>query len=170
MYLAHITPALIARPSLPKASLGVLLFASVAIDFLSGILGALGVEYSTGSVPFYPWSHGLLMSGVISVAVTGVVFLGCRDIRTGVAVGLIYFSHWILDFISHPMGFGTPMEPDLPVAFANSPRVGLGVYNHIVPALVVEFGLFAAGIVYYLTRTRAADRVGIENSRFTLDR
>jgi len=159
VYLAHITPALVARPSVPKASLGVLLLASLAIDVLSGVLGIFGVEY-TGEVPFYPWSHGLLMAGVFTVVIIIIALIVSRDLRTSAVIGAVYFSHWILDFISHPMGFGTPMEPDLPLAFGNSTRIGLGLYNYVIPALVTEFGLFAFGIIYYLTRTRALDRTG----------
>jgi hypothetical protein len=161
MYFAHITPALVAKTVVPRVSLGILLLASMAIDVLSGVLAAVGIErFGADGVFYYPWSHGLLMSAVISVVLFLAVLLICRCARSAAAISLVYFSHWVLDFVSHPMGFGTPMEPDLPLAFANSPRVGLGIYNHVAPALIVELTLFAAGITLYLLRSRAVDRTG----------
>lgn len=72
----------------------------------------------------------------------------------------VVFSHWVLDFISHPMGLGKPLPPDLPLLFEGSPKVGLGLYNSVAAAVPVELGLFAAGIVVYLVKTKAKDRTG----------
>jgi hypothetical protein len=161
MYFAHISAALVAKPAVPKVSLGVLLVASLAIDILSGVFMIIGIEYtSSDGVPYFPWSHGLLMASVFTVVVFLGALLATRNRRSSIAIGLVYFSHWVLDFIAHPMGFGAPMEPDLPLAFANSPRVGLGLYNYVVPALVTEFAVFAGGIVYYLVKSRSIDTTG----------
>jgi hypothetical protein len=161
MYLAHISAALVAKTNAPRASLGVLLVASVGLDVLSGILALTGVErLGTDGTLYYPWSHGLLMSGVWSVTVMIAALLISRDLRTSFVVGAVVLSHWALDFVSHPMGFGTRLPPDLPLAFGGSARVGLGVYNNAAAALIVEFGLFAAGITYYLLRTKATSRTG----------
>jgi hypothetical protein len=66
-----------------------------------------------------------------------------RDRCVGLVVGLLVFSHWVLDFISHPIPFssfswrswqwsyGHPLPSDLPLLFGASPKVGLGLYNSI---------------------------------------
>ena len=78
-------------------------------------------------------------------------------------MGLLVFSHWVLDFVSHPIPFpsfswrswqwsyGHPLPPDLPLLFANSPRVGLGLYNSIsaVEGTMLEFGMFILGLAIY---------------------
>jgi hypothetical protein len=106
------------------------------------------------------WSHGLFMAVVWAMLAAAVAFLLSRDRRTSIVIGLVVFSHWVLDFISHPMGLGQKLPPDLPLFFEGSPKVGLGLYNSLPAALITEFGLFIAGIVFYLLRTRPADRTG----------
>jgi hypothetical protein len=54
-------------------------------------------------------------------------------------IGALVLSHWVLDFISHPMGMGKELPPDLPLLFGNSTRVGLGLYNSLPAALGTEF-------------------------------
>jgi hypothetical protein len=58
------------------------------------------------------------------------------------------------------MGLGQELPPDLPLLFEGSPKVGLGLYNSVPLALIIEFGLFAAGIAVYLLTTRPQDRTG----------
>jgi hypothetical protein len=65
-------------------------------------------------------------------------------------IGLIIFSHWVLDFITHPM-FGGP--PDLPLLFDGSPnaskyRDGVATWMNPVRSLVtpVSQGLFAGSL------------------------
>jgi len=93
-----------------------------------------------------------------------------RDNRTGAVLGLLVFSHWVLDFISHPMARVTlrPFSvtpaagPDLPILFDRSPKVGLGLYNSVggvIAGVVIEVGLLALGIVSYLRRPRPTPSV-----------
>jgi hypothetical protein len=113
-----------------------------------------------GTVPNIPWSHGLLMSLVWSAATVGTVFAFTRSWRSGMILGGVVFSHWVLDYISHPMGFGEPLPPDLPLLFGSSPKVGLGLYNSLPAAIVTEIVLLAGGITVYLLSTRTYRREG----------
>ncbi len=73
-------------------------------------------------------------------------------------IGLAVFSHWLLDFVTHPM-FGGP--PDLPLLFEGSPKVGLGLYSAAGSTFTMAFelGLIVLGFaVYIATRRRAAAR------------
>ncbi len=162
----HFGVGLAAKRFAPRAHLGVLLLAADSLDLLWAVFNFAGIERidRKGRQTSAPWSHGLFMSGVWS-ATAGL--LGARlyrDNRTGVVIGLLVFSHWLLDFVSHPMArvslkpfTVTPTAPDLPVFFDRSPKVGLGMYNSaggFIAGVVAELGLIGLGIVSYI-RTRA---------------
>mgnify|MGYP001821646258 CR=1 FL=1 len=161
MFFGHIAVGLAAKPVAPKIPLGALLLSATAIDTLAGVFAIAGIEKmdASGNSSF-PWSHGLLMAVVWAVAGAAIAFLLSRDRRVSAVIGLVVFSHWALDFVSHPMGFGRELPPDLPLLVEGSPKVGLGLYNSVPAALITEFGLFIAGIAIYLSTTRAKDRVG----------
>ncbi|MBN1660259.1 MAG: hypothetical protein JXA93_17810 [Anaerolineae bacterium] len=161
MFFGHIAVGLAAKPVAPRAPLGALLVAATAIDTLSGVFAVVGLEtIDAAGNSSIPWSHGLLMAVVWSIAGFVLAYLLLRDRQAAAVLGLVVFSHWILDFISHPMGLGQELPPDLPLLFEGSPKVGLGLYNSVPLALITEFGLFAAGIAVYLLTTRAQDRTG----------
>jgi hypothetical protein len=161
MFFGHIGVGLAAQPIAPKAPLGALLFAATAIDTLSGVFMIAGIEgVGANGTSSFPWSHGLFMSVVWAIAGFALAFLLTRDRRTSIVIGLLVFSHWILDFISHPMGMGRDLPPDIPLLFEGSPKVGLGLYNSVAAALITDLGLLVAGIVVYLMSTRPKDRTG----------
>ena len=95
---------------------------------------------------------------------TGVQTCALPIYRAGLVIGLVIFSHWVLDFISHPIPFpsfswrtwhwdyGKPLPSDLPLLFSGSPRVGLGLYNSIsaAAATVLELGMLIIGIVVHV--------------------
>lgn len=148
MYLGHFAVGLAAKPVAPKVSLGVLLVATQVIDILFGVFRLFRVDPLGSS----PWDHGLVMSLVWSLLAFGVYFAFSRDIRAGILVGVLVLSHWIGDFIS--------WKEALPIAFADSPRLGLGLYSSISIGIVGELGLFGAALAYYLLKTKANDRIG----------
>jgi len=161
MLFGHIAVGLAAKPLAPKASLGALLLSATAIDVLSGVFAITGIEFRVPSgAASIPWSHGLFMTMVWAIAGCAVAYLLSRDRRTSIVIGLVVFSHWVLDFISHPTGLGLDMPPDLPLLFEGSPKVGLGLYRSLAVALIVDLGLFAGGILIYLVSTKAQDRTG----------
>lgn len=162
MFYGHIGVALASKPLAPKASIGVLIIAATAIDLLCGVFTAIGIE-SVDTTTFkssIPWSHGLFMSIVWSLMAYLITYLITRNRKMSIVIGLLVFSHWILDFISHPMGMGKTLPKDLPLFFNNSLKVGMGLYNSIVAALISELGLLAIGIFLYLKTTKAKDQTG----------
>jgi hypothetical protein len=176
--LGHFSVGLAAKPAAPKVPLGVLLLATWILDVLAIAFGYVGFE---GGQVGNPWSHGLFISVVWSVAFGLLATHIYRDRRAGVVIGLLVFSHWVLDFVSHPIPFssfswrswqwsyGHPLPSDLPLLFSNSPRVGLGLYNSIsaVEATVLEFGMFVVGAAVYagfiLKRRRESSTAASEN-------
>ena len=158
--IGHFSVGLAAKPSAPKVPLGILLLATWILDILAIAFGFAGVE---GVKRGIPWSHGLFMSVIWSVFAALLAARLYREYRAAVIVGLLVFSHWALDFVSHPIPFfsfswrswqwnyGHPLPPDLPLLFGSSPKVGLGLYNSIsaFEATALEFGMFILGAAVY---------------------
>jgi hypothetical protein len=82
-------------------------------------------------------------------------FLFYQDRRTGGIIGLVVFSHWILDFLMHP---------NLPLFFDGSPQIGLGLENSGTGLLfmtILDLFLLAAGIaIYFRARKRKSLEIG----------
>jgi len=146
--IAHLAFGFGSKRIAPKIPLILLLVASEFLDILWFIFYIFGIEKSEA-----PWSHGLLMSIIWSIVAALLIIMIYRNIKSGIIIGLVVFSHWILDFITHPMGAvmgGQPLPHDLPLLFSNSPKVGLGLYNYsAVVAYIFEFTIFALGILIY---------------------
>jgi hypothetical protein len=168
---AHFAIAFAVKPAAPKVPLGVLLVAAEVIDLLCFGFIALGIEnagvsrtdisqgVSVISPASVPWSHGLFMSVVWSLAAAAVAFLVYRQRRASAVVGLVVFSHWVLDFIVHP--------PDLPLLFGGSPMVGLGLWTSgpgLILSGLLEVALLAGGVaIYAVARKRKAAQTRAEN-------
>jgi hypothetical protein len=156
----HLAVGFAAKPAAPKAPLWVLLLATEVLDLLSFAFRTIGIEKASLSLTDFlqgkivlsvPWSHGLVMSVVWSALASAIAFLIYRERRTASVIGLVVFSYWMLDFVVHP--------PDLPLLFAGSPMVGLGLWasgpGRII-SFILEFALLAGGIAIHLsTRKRA---------------
>ena len=159
MYFGHIGVAFASKPLAPKVSIGVLLFSATLLDTLCGIFLVFGIErLNPDGTCSIPWSHGLFMSIIWSVVSLGIAFIFTRNSKTALIIGLVVFSHWILDFISHPMGKDLPK--DIPLFFEDSPMLGLGLYRSAIAAGVTDIGLFVVGLIIYLKKTRASDKAG----------
>lgn len=147
--IAHLGVGLTAKRVAPTVPLWALLAASELIDLIWFILFILGIENLAAS----PYSHSLFMALVWSLLAGIVAGLIFRSRPAGVIIGLLVFSHWVLDFVSHPM-MGGP--PDLPLFFEGSPKVGLGLYTAIGMgyATIFEVIVFGAGLTVYLISRR----------------
>jgi hypothetical protein len=161
--IGHCAIAMAVKPLAPRVSVGILLIATLLLDILAMAFMRIGIEGAekVGN----PWSHALLMSVIWSILGAFLVGTVYRSYRAGAVVGVAVFSHWILDFISHPIPFpsfswrtwqwdnGHPLPPDLPLLLANSRRVGLGLYNSIsaVAATELEIAMFVVGTAIYAT-------------------
>jgi membrane-bound metal-dependent hydrolase YbcI (DUF457 family) len=160
--LAHASIGLMAKSIAPKAPLWALLATTQVPDLLSFGFMAAGVEHGAVtrldfehglrylSLPSISWSHGLFMCIVWSVAVAAIARFFFRERRTSIVIGLMVFSHWVLDFIVYP---------NLRLFFGNSPLIGLGLITSgpgLIIGIILEIGLIAGGIaIYFVTRKRA---------------
>lgn len=138
----------------------------VAVQFLDilwapaillGIEKARIVERFTASNHFdlyhMPYTHSLVMAVVWSV-VAGAAYALLRrraGLVGGLIIGLLVFSHWIFDFITH--------KPDLEL-WIGGPKVGLALWENRPLAVGTEFTLLIIGLGIYLMRTKARGAMG----------
>lgn len=156
MFLGHFALAMAAKKVAPRASLGILVLSAQFTDCLWPVLLLLGTEQvriapgTTRVAPLdfvsYPISHSLLMQLVWGLLLGTTYFFWRTDSRVAAMVGALLPTHWLLDYLSH--------RPDMPL-YPGGPKVGLGMWNSLALTLVVEFGLFAAGVILYLKATRS---------------
>ncbi len=152
--LGHIGFGFGAKPFAPKVNLAILLIASEFIDIVWVVFYVTGIDRGSVGASSSPLSHSLFMSVIWSLIAAILVARIYHDRRSGIVVGLIVFSHWLVDFITHPMGaiFGSvSLPPDLPLFFNGSLKVGLGLYNHsFAVAIITDLAMFLIGLGIYL--------------------
>ncbi|MFW9991766.1 MAG: metal-dependent hydrolase [Candidatus Odinarchaeota archaeon] len=150
--IAHVSIGLASKRAVPNVPLWVLIACTCLLDVLYFILFFLGIEISDN--PF--WSHSLLMAVIWSALASLIAESINHDGRTSLFIGLLVFSHWIVDFITWPTG--VPLFP-----FEGSGWISLGLFNPIynsqigiiIGIVVVEFGSLIFGIgIYFLTWKR----------------
>jgi hypothetical protein len=158
MFIGHYGVALAIKRAEPKISLGVLFLATQLADVLWGCFLLIGWEHvrivpdSNPLLNFvffdYPISHSLV--GMIGAGIAAaIVFYSwptrdtTRHWQASVIVGLVVVSHYLLDLIVH--------QPDLPLAGDDSPKLGLGLWNHFGLSVALELVVLAIGTVAYAT-------------------
>jgi hypothetical protein len=156
--LAHAGVGLAAKRLAPSAPWGVLLLGAYVLDLVWAAFWLMGLDHfpAPGLVVPAPWSHGLTMAIVWSVAAGGAAFLITRERRSGLFFGALAFSHWIVDFITQPMGAAFPGAGFRVQVFpgASATIEGFGLYNSAVLLNVVEYGTLVAGVAVYVLTIR----------------
>ena len=160
--IGHLAPGFMAKTAAPQVPLWVFLLAGETNDLLYFAFTAAGIEqpaamtmdfnqgvkYLTqGSIPF---SHGFFMSLVWSILAAGIAFVVWRDRHISLLLGIVVFSHWILDFLMHS---------NLPLFFDGSPLVGLGLENSgsgFIAITVFDLVILAMGIIAYFRAKSAS--------------
>lgn len=156
MFAGHVGVALAVGRVERRVNLGVFVAAALLLDILLWLFVLLGWESARIPSDFsithqpafvFPFSHGL-SAGVAWSALAGtLVFLlysRRKEVRwrASLLVAAAVFSHWMLDALVH--------RPELPVAGAASHLVGVGLWNVMPVALVVEAALVGVGMYLFL--------------------
>jgi hypothetical protein len=157
MFLGHYGVALALKRKEPKVSLGTLFVACQLVDLLWGAFLVLGWEHVrvlpddnpllTLQFYDYPITHSLV--GALAWALVAAALYyswptrdTSRHWQAAALVGATVASHWLLDLVVH--------VPDLPLAGNDSPKLGLGLWNHFGLSVAVELVLLAAGTAVYV--------------------
>jgi hypothetical protein len=162
MFIGHFGLALGAKELAQQPSLGTCFLAAQFLDLLWPVLLLAGIEHveidpgNTAFTPlhfvFYPYSHSLFMALLWSLLFGAVYFWFRRNVKASVVLGVLVFSHWFLDFLTH--------SPDLPLTPWSETRVGLGLWNHRLSTLILESLIFSLGFYLYILKTNARNKTG----------
>lgn len=100
---------------------------------------------------YMPYTHSLLAAFVwAGAALLLYRYLRRSDWWAATLVGAAVISHWLLDLPVH--------GPDLPL-YDNAYKMGFGLWNYPVPSYVLEAGLLAAAVWFFVHKARPALRL-----------
>ncbi|QQS40077.1 MAG: hypothetical protein IPM63_11970 [Acidobacteriota bacterium] len=166
MFIGHYSVSLLAKSRDKSIPLWVLFLAVQLVDVLWAIFIFAGLEKvrivhgftATNPLDLYymPYTHSLLGSVFWAIAAF-LLYLPLRK-RSGygkfvapLIVGGAVLSHWFLDLVVH--------VPDLAL-YDNTLKMGFGLWNYPIVALLLELGLVFFGLVAYMRATRPVSSVG----------
>lgn len=160
MIAGHFGFAALVKSRGREVPLWALMLATVWLDIVFVPLFLAGIE----TIEPAPGTHGGYGAGIIHANYThslvGAIVLsailgaacGARwGRKSGVVVGLVAFSHWLLDLVVH--------RGDLPLLPGNAghlPTLGFGLWRAPAAAMSVELALVVAGAWFYYRAARSA--------------
>ena len=113
-----------------------------------------------GGIIHADYTHSLVGAVALS-AILGAAGWAIWNRRVGIVLGLVAFSHWILDLVVHRM--------DLPILPGNAldlPRLGFGLWQLPDVSALVELLLVLGGAWLYWRAARAAERANSRSNRW----
>jgi len=117
------------------------------VERLEPIAGAKAGAYGA-AVIYADYTHSLVGAAVLAILFgLGAAFRYGK--RSGIVLGLVVFSHWLLDL---PMHRGD--LPILPGNAGNLPRLGFGLWRHPFVSAALELALVLLGAVVYWRAAR----------------
>jgi hypothetical protein len=155
MVAGHFGFAAIVKSRERQAPLWVLMLACQWLDVIFVPLFVAGIETITpvdlpsstssyGNVIIYAdYTHSLVGALALSL-VFGWIAALIWGKRTGLILGGVVFSHWLLDLLMH--------RSDMPILPGNAghlPRLGFGLWRHPVASVAAELVLVLAGAWMY---------------------
>jgi len=163
MFAGHIGAALAIGRAERGLNVGLFIAAALLLDFLLWLFVLMGWESVAIPADFapthqaefvFPYSHGLLAS-VIWAGLAGLIgYAFCSQPRTrwriGALLALAVLSHWGLDAMVH--------RRELPLAGPASPAVGLGLWNNLPLALLLEAAIVVVGLFLFVSGANVGRR------------
>jgi hypothetical protein len=129
----------------------------LGVERIEPVPGAEG--YGAGVI-YADYTHSLLGAAILA-AVFGVACGRRFGRRSGIVLGAVALSHWVLDLIVH--------RADLPLLPGNAgglPRFGFGLWRIPVTAALVELALVLVGSwAYFRAASQVAREGGVPRGR-----
>jgi hypothetical protein len=152
-----------------QAPLWALMLASVWLDVVFVPLYLTGIEtlvrapgthggYGAGII-YADYTHSLVGAALLA-AIFGLVCAASWGRRTGTVLGLVVFSHWVLDLVVHRADM-----PLLPGNIGNFARLGFGLWRFPAVAALVELALVVVGAWLYWRAARAVSLAAHRSGR-----
>lgn len=161
MFIGHFAAGFASKKISNSLSLALAFIAVQFLDLLWPILVLLGIEKVrieegiTKLTPldftYYPYSHSLLMVIVWSLLFGLIYYLVTKNRQNSFILGVLVLSHWFLDLLVH--------RPDLPLSPFSDLKVGFGMWNYPFMGIIIEFGLFFAGVYFYYTSKKPKKKI-----------
>jgi len=162
MIAGHFGLAALVKSREHRVPLWALMLATVWLDILFVPLLLAGIEgisfvpgtkggYGRGII-YADYTHSLAGALLLS-AVFGVVFAIPWGKRCAIVLGLVAFSHWLLDLVVHRHDM-----PFLPNNYGHLQRLGIGLWRSPIASACVELALVIAGGGFYWRAARAVAR------------
>ena len=153
MIAGHFGFAAIVKSREPRVPLWSLMLATVWLDIVFIPLFLTGIETLTRvpglhggygeNIIYADYTHSLIGALVLSL-VFGLIFGVRWGKRCAIVLGLVSFSHWILDLLVHRHDM-----PILPGNLGNLPRLGFGLWQLKTGSILVELLLVILGALCY---------------------
>jgi len=174
MFAGHVGAAMALGRAERRVNVGVLIAAAMLLDFVLWVFVLVGWESATIPRDFavahqadfeFPYSHGLMGALVWSAIAAGAGVVAYSRLKTarwraGALIGAAVFSHWLLDALVH--------RPELPLLGTSSTKVGLGLWQDMPVALVVEGVILAAGLWLFVPNSALSKGKSIALTVFAL--
>jgi hypothetical protein len=151
MFAGHFGVAAVVKSKTPELPLWTLLVSTQLIDILFVPFSLAGIESiepigegGYGKMMIYAfYTHSLVGALLLSILAGGIAWKIWGK-KSGMIIGTVAFSHWILDVIVH-----RPDMPILPGNFGQLPLLGFGLWESLALSLFLEFLLIALGSFFY---------------------
>lgn len=150
MFAGHFGVAAVVKGKAKNLPLWSLIVSSQLLDIVFVPLSLIGlegfgnqIEGGRGTVIYAEYSHSLLGAILLSI-IAGVVATRYLGKQSGMVIGYVTFSHWIIDLIVH-----VPDLPILPGNLGDFPYLGFGFWQFPMLSLFLEGLLIIIGAFVY---------------------
>ena len=151
MFAGHFGVAAVVKSKTPELPLWTLLVSTQLIDILFVPFSLAGLEYMEpigeggyGNMMIYAfYTHSLVGALLLSILAGGLAWKIWGK-KSGMIIGAVAFSHWILDVIVH-----RPDMPILPGNVGQLPLLGLGLWESFAVSFFLELLSIVLGAFFY---------------------
>jgi membrane-bound metal-dependent hydrolase YbcI (DUF457 family) len=160
MFAGHFGLAAMVKTKQPEVPLWALMLSTQLLDvffvplFLSGAetMEPVGANGYGEAIIHADYTHSLVGALVIAL-VAGLIAGWAWSKRSGVIIGAMVFSHWLLDLLVHRSDL-----PILPGNYGNLPLMGFELWEVSYVSIGLELLLIAVGsLMYFRSALRRAD-------------